>query len=99
MKFKDVSVRGDKKHFQKQIRYRIFKRVQQQCELDYGVRLSTFALSYCRIMNYLDILIEESEYNPRTNVFYYLNYKLNYQLLAKVALEYIMEHINEFTNN
>ena len=90
MKFKDVHVRGDKDRLQRSIRNKILSRLRQEYDLS--------RLSMCSIIRYLDVLIEESEFNPQTHVFYYWKFKLNYDLLSKVALDYILEHKTDFVN-
>ena len=52
------------------------------------------------ILQYIDLLLDETEYNPKQGVFYYRSKSIKVTLddafLAKVAVEYINEHINDF---
>ena len=90
MKFKDVDFQGKEK-FQKSIRRSIYGRI------DPIITLSE-VFSLLAIERYLDILIEESDFNPKSRVFYnkISNTKITHDLFGKIASEYILEHIEDF---
>ena len=52
------------------------------------------------IFQYIDLLIDETEYDPKRNQFYYkvnwIRIELSVKLLKNVALEYIKEHMIDF---
>lgn len=53
-----------------------------------------------RILQYIDLLLDETDYSVKQGVFYYRSRRIRINLddtfLAKVATEYINEHINDF---
>ena len=53
-----------------------------------------------RILEYIDLLLDESDYDIREACFYYkyryVRIDLSVELFSKVAVEYINEHLNEF---
>lgn len=53
-----------------------------------------------RILEYIDQLLDETEYDIRGETFYYkyrwVKIELDSELLSKVTSEYINEHLNEF---
>lgn len=88
MKFKDVNFK-DKQKFRGYVITEIFLRLEQK--LPRG-------LSRVLIYRYLNILIDECDFNPYTKVFYDpdSHSKFNYDFLAEVARGYIQEHVNDF---
>ena len=52
------------------------------------------------IFDYIDFLIDESEYDKRSESFYfkyrYIRIDLDVELFSKVATEYILEHLDDF---
>lgn len=48
--------------------------------------------------NYIEILLEETDYNIRDNVFYepISRYKFTVDVFTQITVEYIHEHITEF---
>ncbi len=55
-------------------------------------------LAYWNVYIYCEVLIDDQEYNLKSNVFYdkLTNRKLNIKFLAAIAHDYILEHIQEF---
>lgn len=53
-----------------------------------------------RILEYIDLLLDESHYHIREATFYYryrwVKIDLNCELFSKIAIEYILEHLDEF---
>ncbi len=53
-----------------------------------------------RILEYIDILLDESQYNVREEQFYYkyryVKIGLDADLFSKVTIEYIKEHLEDF---
>lgn len=51
------------------------------------------------VEDYIHLLIDESEYNPKENYFYMdsVNVKISSKVFKNVAIEYILEHRNDFT--
>ena len=90
MKFKDCNFQG-KKRYQKSIRRNIYDK------LDHDI-WSISVFSFLAIERYLDVLIEETDFNPKTKVFYegISKTKISIDLFAKIASEYILEHIDDF---
>lgn len=89
MKFKDVNFKNKQK-FRDGVITEIFLRLEQK--LPRG-------LSRVLIYQYLNILIDECDFNPYTKVFYDpdSHSKFNYDFLAEVARGYIQEHMNDFS--
>lgn len=50
------------------------------------------------ILRYIEILVDDQDYNPKAGVFYdsLTNRKLSYNFLASIAHDYILDHIEEF---
>ena len=89
MKFEDIKFPGKNKIYHQTI-YEI-KEI-----LYHSVVIST--LSELAIDRYLEILITDQHFNPRTNTFYdqTTHTELTCELLANIAHDYIIEHIDEF---
>lgn len=89
MKFRDVKFRGKSK-FKANVIQEIFN------ILDHNHGLSEF--SELSVKRYLEILVEEQDFNPKTHLFYdkFTNRKLNFNFLAGVAWDYIFENKREF---
>ncbi|MBQ6344992.1 MAG: hypothetical protein IJI96_02655 [Methanobrevibacter sp.] len=90
VKFIDCNFHG-KERFQNSVRRKIYGKL--------GFEIwETALLSTLAIERYLDILIEETDFNIKSKVFYdkISNTKISYNLFAKIATEYILEHINDF---
>ena len=89
MKFIDCDFPGKNK-----VRYSAVNEIMKILEQDLLVE----GLSHLALLRYVEILIEDQEYNVKTGVFYdkTTNRKLNYKFLAGVAYSYILEHIDEF---
>lgn len=51
------------------------------------------------LSNYIEILLEETEYNIQDNVFYepISRYKFTVGVFAQITVEYVQEHLDEFT--
>ncbi len=54
--------------------------------------------NHFRVDDYLNLLIEETHYNPRRNYFYEENtrVKINLKVFKSVSIEYLLEHIDDF---
>ncbi len=56
--------------------------------------------NYGRVLEYIDLLLDESHYNVREEVFYYkyrwVKIELTVELFSKVASEYINENLDYF---
>ena len=89
MKFKDVNFK-DKQKFRGYVITEIFLRLEH--------KLPCRWLSRGLIYRYLNILIDECDFNPYTKVFYDpdSHSKFNYDFLAEVARGYIQEHVDDF---
>jgi len=91
MKFEDCRFKGK-------------QRVRKNHILEITERLTPllegFGFQETSIRRYLEILVDQQEYNVRTDVFYdkITNRKLDYDFLAVIAYEYIMEHKSDFRN-
>lgn len=50
--------------------------------------------------NYIECLLEETDYNVRDNVFYepISRYKFTVEVFAQITVEYVREHLIEFTS-
>lgn len=90
MKFKDCNFQGNEKYL-KSIRKKIFNKLDPMI-------WSMGVFSVLEIERYLDILIEETDFNPKTKVFYekISKTKISVNLFAKIATEYILEHMDDF---
>ena len=57
-----------------------------------------FRFSETSVRRYLEVLVEDQEYDVRNNVFYdkVTNLKLTHTFLAGVAVVYILEHKEDF---
>ena len=66
-----------------------------------GTKLDLDKFSTLEVQRYLEILLDDQDFNPKTKVFYdkVSNRKLNYEFLASVAHDYILEHADEFKKN
>lgn len=55
-------------------------------------------LSPTRVNRYVEILLDDQDFNPKTHVFYdkNTNRKLTHDFLANIAYQYILEHLDEF---
>jgi len=91
MKFKDVRFNG-KREIRKEVKHDIVNFLKK--ELNYSDYNEGF------IFEYIDFLIDETDYDVRRNRFYYKvrlsKIDLSVKLLKNVALEYIKEHQNDF---
>ena len=89
MKFEDLDFPGKTK-----VKSSAVNEIMKILEHD----LSIGGLSHLAILRYIEILVEDQEYNIKTGVFYdkITNRKLNYKFLASVAHEYIIEHNEDF---
>lgn len=89
MKFIDVKFRGKNKFLNNAVK-------EIMIILEHNLTLDVF--SELAIRRYLEILLEDQDFNPKTNVFYdnLSKRKLNYNFLASIAKEYILEHEDEF---
>lgn len=94
MKFKDCKFPG-KYTFQKSVRFKILSYMDW---FEIPVAIFPYRLSQQSIDRYLDILIEESDFNPESRAFYekVSNTKISYALFGKIATEYILEHLEDF---
>lgn len=54
--------------------------------------------NHFRVDDYLNILIEETHYNPRKHYFYDENTgtRINLKVFKSVSIEYLLEHIDDF---
>lgn len=91
MKFKDCKFKG-KREVRREVKSEIRDFLKK--EIPY---------SDCNeglILQYIDLLIDETDYDVRRNQFYYkvnwFRLELPIKLLKNVALEYIKEHMIEF---
>lgn len=89
MKFEDIDFMGKNKVC-KHARYEI------KCILSHSLDMDK--LSVLCIDRYLEILISDQDYNPKSNVFYdrRTGRKLNFTFLASIAHDYISEHTEDF---
>ena len=89
MKFIDVDFRGKNKFLNSAVN-EILEILDHQLVLD--------KFSILEIKRYLEILIEDQDFNPKSHVFYdkLTKRKLNYNFLAGIAKEYIWEHQEDF---
>ena len=91
MKFKDW------KHYDKQTvlntwKYRISKKALILLKEDnIDVYRST-------LNHYIEYLLEDTDYDPKTNVFYepHIGFKFSIDLFANITYEYVLEHLDEF---
>lgn len=89
MKFRECRFQGKYK-FKKSTRKKIFDKLD--------IWTMNVLFSFSTLERYLDILIDETDFNPKTKVFYYKtsNTKISIDLFSKIATEYIVEHIDDF---
>lgn len=89
MKFEDLTFPGKEK-----VKYYAIHEIMDILEHSLVVR----NFSYLSIVRYVEILVEQQDYNPKTGVFYdeITHKKLNYNFLASIAKDYIMDHLTEF---
>ena len=91
MLFKDCKFR-DKNGVRKNMKMEILVDVKQE---------TPFPLcNEGRILAYIDLLLDESDYDVKKNSFYYkyrrIRIPLGKELFSKVAVEYINEHLDDF---
>lgn len=89
MKFEDIDFAGKNK---------VCKHARYEIKLILSHSLDLEKLSVLSIDRYLEILISDQDYNPKSNVFYdrCTGRKLNFTFLASIAHDYILEHIDDF---
>ena len=91
MKFKDCKFRG-KTQVRKEVKDEIVSFLKS--EMQYG------DCNEGLILQYIDLLLDETDYDIKRGVFYYRirlgKIDLSVKLLKNVALEYIKEHISAF---
>lgn len=89
MKFEDL-----KFHSKEKVKASVIKEISDILEHN----LDFESLSQLSILRYIDILVDDQDYNPKSGVFYdkLTNRKLSYTFLAGIAHDYILDHIEEF---
>lgn len=91
MKFKDCKFKG-KREVRKEVKMDISNFLKKQINYE--------DCNEGLILQYIDVLIDETEYDPKRNMFYYkvnwVKVEISVKLLKNVALEYIKEHMVDF---
>ena len=91
MKFKDCKFKG-KNHVRKEVKEEINNFLKREISYD--------DCNEGLILQYIDLLIDETDYDIKRNMFYYRirlgKIDLSVKLLKNVTLEYIKEHISAF---
>lgn len=91
MKFKDCKFKGKRK-FKQEVKDEIVLFLKSEINYD--------DCNEGAILQYIDLLLDETDYDIRRGVFYYRirlgKIDLSIKLLKNVALEYIKEHISAF---
>ena len=89
MKFEDCRFKGKRK-IRKNHVLEIHERLTP--------RLEPYTFSETSIRRYIEILIDDQEYNVKNNVFYdkITNRQLSHDFLSGIAFEYIREHKDYF---
>lgn len=88
----------------KECKFRDKKKVRQSMKEDIlQLVIDDIPFSRCNegnVLEYIDLLLDESEFDVRKQQFYYrfrwVNIPLNSNLFSKVASEYINEHLDDF---
>lgn len=90
MKFEDIEFPGKNK-FKYSVVCEIYGRLCHDLDLE--------KFYYWSIIHYLEILIDDQDFNLKSKVFYdkVSNTKLNYDFLTVIAHDYIMDHVEDFT--
>ena len=91
MLFKKCKFPG-KANIKKDMKNNIINKVKQEIPFD--------KCNEGNVFDYIDFLIDESEYDKRSSSFYfkyrYIRIDLDVDLFSKVATEYINEHLDDF---
>ena len=90
MKFDDLDFKA-KPEVREETRKQILIACQES--IPHFDRFNTF-----RVDDYLNLLIEETHYNPRKHYFYdkVTGVKISLKVFKTVAIEYLLEHKNDF---
>ena len=88
----------------KSIRFKDKNRIRKETKESIRlVLLEEIPYSQCNeglLLEYIDLLLNETQYNTKTHQFYYyyhgVKINLSIKLLSIVAVEYIKEHLNDF---
>ena len=90
MKFKDCTF-NNKSEMRENVRKKILIACRESIPM--FDRFNTF-----RVDDYLNLLIEETPYNPNRHYFYDedTKVKINLKVFKSVAIEYLLEHIDDF---
>lgn len=91
MLFRDCKFR-DKANVRKTVKEAIIQQIKTEIPFE--------QCNEGRIYEYVDILLDDSKYNVKRDMFYYgyrhIKIDLSVELFSKVAAEYINEHLEDF---
>ena len=89
MNFEDIKFPG-KNSFKRSVISEVYDILSHNLEVD--------LFYYWSVINYLEILIDCTDFNPRDKIFYHKSsgLKLSYNFLASVAHDYILDHVEDF---